>query len=180
MALIKSVRGFSPKIGSDCWLAENATIVGQVSMGKFCSVWFNAVLRGDVNSIILGDFCNIQDGAVVHGTFERASTTLGNYVSVGHNALVHGCNIGNNVLVGMGAIIMDNALVEDHVLIAAGSVVLQNAHLKSGWLYAGTPAKAIKPLDDNLLNGEIERIANNYVKYSAWFKEEDAKAKQSI
>ncbi|MGY6561609.1 MAG: gamma carbonic anhydrase family protein [Luteibaculaceae bacterium] len=170
MALLKQVRGFEPKIGEDAYLAENATLVGNVTLGRSCSVWFNAVLRGDVSPIIFGDFCNIQDGAVVHGTFERSQTVAGDYVSVGHNAILHGCTLGNYVLVGMGAIVMDNAVVEDKVLIAAGSVVLQNAHLKSGWLYAGSPAKPIKPLDDKLLNGEIERIAHNYKVYSSWFK----------
>jgi carbonic anhydrase/acetyltransferase-like protein (isoleucine patch superfamily) len=170
MALIKTVRGFTPIFSNDCWLAENATIVGQVSLGRSCSVWFNAVLRGDVNAITIGDFCNIQDGAVIHGTFERAETILGNYVSVGHNAIVHGAKLGNNVLVGMGAIVMDNVIVEDNVLIGAGSIVLQNTVLKSGWLYAGNPAKPIKPLDEKLLDGEIKRIAQNYEKYSGWFK----------
>ena len=166
MALIKSVRGFTPTYGDDCFLAENATIIGDVKMGKQCSIWFQAVVRGDVNSIVMGNQVNVQDGAIIHCTFEQAATTIGNKVSIGHRAIVHGCTIHDNVLVGMGAIVMDHAIVESNVLIAAGAVVLENAHLESGWLYAGVPAKKIKPLGKELLEGQIARIANNYVKYS--------------
>ncbi|WP_281614050.1 gamma carbonic anhydrase family protein [Flammeovirga sp. SubArs3] len=174
MALIKPVKGVSPIIGENCFLADNATVVGDVTMGKDCSVWFSAVVRGDVNKITIGDKCNIQDGAVIHCTYQTSATVLGNNVSIGHNALVHGCTIHDNVLVGMGAIVMDDAVVEENVLIAAGAVVLQNARLESGYLYAGIPAKKIKPLDDKL-KAVFERTANNYVMYSSWFDEEEAK-----
>lgn len=171
MALIKKVKGVLPVIPENCYLAENATVVGDVTMGEECSVWFSAVVRGDVNKITIGNKCNIQDGAVIHATYQTSATTLGNNVSIGHNALVHGCTIHDNVLVGMGAIVMDDAVVEENVLIAAGAVVLQNARLESGYLYAGIPAKKIKPLDDKL-KAVFERTANNYVMYSSWFDEE--------
>ncbi len=170
MALIKSVRGHHPSFGSDCYIAENATIVGDVICGDQCSFWFNAVVRGDVNGIRLGNKVNVQDGAVIHCTYERSKTIIGNNVSIGHNALIHGCTIHDNVLVGMGAIIMDNTIVESNVFIAAGAVVLENLTLESGHLYAGVPAKKIKALDKRHIEGEINRIANNYVKYAGWFK----------
>lgn len=170
MALLKSVRGFTPKVGDNCFLAENATLIGDVVMGNDCSIWYSAVIRGDVNSIILGNKVNIQDGAVIHCTYEKSKTILGNNVSVGHNAIVHGCEIHDNVLVGMGSIVMDNVVVESNVIIAAGAVVTQNSRLESGFIYAGTPAKKIKALSEDLKTGEIERIANNYLKYSSWFK----------
>jgi carbonic anhydrase/acetyltransferase-like protein (isoleucine patch superfamily) len=170
MALIKSVRGFTPKYGDNCYLAENATLVGQIEMGNDCSVWFNAVVRGDVNSIKMGNKVNIQDGAVIHGTYERAATVMGDNVSVGHNAIIHGATIKDNVLVGMGAIIMDNAVIEENCLIAAGSVVLANTHVPSGTLFGGVPAKKIKDLSPELFEGEVSRIANNYLLYSSWFK----------
>lgn len=170
MALIKEVRGFTPTIGADCYLAENAVIVGDVECGEQCSFWFHAVVRGDVNSIRLGNKVNVQDGAVIHCTYERSKTIIGNNVSIGHNALIHGCTIHDNVLVGMGAIIMDNTVVESNVFIGAGAVVLENQTLESGFLYAGVPAKKIKPLDKKHIEGEINRIANNYVKYASWFK----------
>tara|TARA_B100000780_G_C21096451_1_gene442243 strand:+ start:778 stop:1296 length:519 start_codon:yes stop_codon:yes gene_type:complete len=172
MALIKSCRGFEPEIGDDCYLAENATVVGDVVLGDQCSVWFNAVIRGDVNSIRIGNKVNIQDGAVLHCTYEKTKLNIGNNVSIGHNALVHGCTINDNVLVGMGSIVMDNVVVEENVLIAAGAVVLENSHLESGYVYAGIPAKKVKALSPELFEGEIKRIANNYLKYSGWFKEE--------
>lgn len=171
MALIKKVLGKVPHFGSNCYLAENATIIGDVIAGDDCSFWFNCVVRGDVNSIIIGNKVNIQDGAVIHCTYQKSKTIIGDNVSIGHNAIVHGCTIKNNVLVGMGAIIMDNAIIESNVVIAAGSVVLKNMVLKEGMLYAGIPAKEIKPIDKNLKEGEIERIANNYLKYASWFKE---------
>jgi carbonic anhydrase/acetyltransferase-like protein (isoleucine patch superfamily) len=171
MALIKTVRGFSPKFGEDCYIAENATIVGEVSCGNQCSFWFNAVVRGDVNYIKMGDKVNVQDGACIHGTFEKFGTTIGNNVSIGHNAMVHGCTIKDNVLVGMGAIIMDGAVIGENSIIAAGAVVLQNTIVEAGSVYAGMPAKKVKDVDQNLIEGEINRIANNYVKYSSWFKE---------
>lgn len=171
MALIKSVKGVSPAWGENCYIAENATIVGDVVMGKDCSVWFNAVIRGDVNSIRIGERTNIQDGAVIHCTYQTAPTVIGNCVSIGHNAIVHGCTIHDNVLVGMGAIVMDKAVLQSDVFIAAGSVVLENTVCESGYLYAGVPAKKVKPLDDRL-RATFQRTANNYVLYSSWFKEE--------
>jgi len=170
MALIKSVNGISPKYGNDCYFAENATIVGQVTMGDLCSVWFNAVIRGDVNAITLGDKVNIQDGAVIHCTYQKAATTIGNNVSIGHNALVHGCIIHDNVLIGMGSIVMDGCIVESNSIIAAGAVLLEGTHVKSGSVYAGVPAKKVKDMSPELFEGEVQRIANNYVMYASWFK----------
>ncbi len=171
MALIKTVRGFTPKFGEDCYLAENSTIVGEVTCGNQCSFWFNAVVRGDVNYIKMGNKVNVQDGACIHGTFEKSATNIGNNVSIGHNAMVHGCTIKDNVLVGMGAIIMDGAVIGENSIIAAGAVVLQNTIVEAGSVYAGMPAKKVKDVDQKLIEGEINRIANNYVKYSSWFKE---------
>ncbi len=171
MALIQAVRGHNPTFGQDCYLAENAVIVGDVQMGDQCSVWFHAVLRGDVNSIRIGNKVNVQDGAIIHCTYERAATTIGHNVSIGHRAIVHGCTVHDNVLIGMGAIVMDHAVVEENVLIAAGAVVLENSHLESGFIYAGVPAKKIKPLSPEQFNDSVQRIANNYILYSSWFKE---------
>jgi len=171
MALIKPVNGKSPIFGDNCYLAENATIVGDVVTGDNCSIWFNAVLRGDVNYIKLGNKVNVQDGAVIHCTYKKYPTNIGNNVSIGHNAIVHGCTIHDNVLIGMGAIVMDNCIVESNTIIAAGSVVTQNTHIESGTIYAGIPAKKIKDISQELTSGEINRIANNYVMYSSWFKE---------
>ena len=171
MALIKSVRGFTPNWGDNCFFAENATIVGDVVIGNDCSVWFQTVLRGDVNSIIIGNKVNIQDGAVIHCAYERTVTTIGNNVSIGHNAIVHGCTLKDNVLIGMGAIIMDNALVEENVLVAAGAVVLENSILESGYIYAGVPAKKVKQLSEETFKDSIERIGNNYLMYAGWFKD---------
>lgn len=170
MALIKSVRGFTPSWGRDCYFAENATIIGAVEMGDECSVWFQAVVRGDVNDIQIGNKVNIQDGAVIHGTFERSATFIGDNVSIGHRAIVHGCTLKENILVGMGAIIMDNAVVEPNVLIGAGAVVLENSKLESGYIYAGVPAKKVKALSEAQFKDSIERISNAYIKYSGWFK----------
>ncbi len=172
MALIKSVKGVHPKFGKDCYLAENSTIVGDVEMGEQCSVWFNAVVRGDVNSIRMGNKVNVQDGAVIHCTYEKTKTIIGNNVSIGHNALVHGCTIHDNVLIGMGAIVMDNCEIGSNTIIAAGAVVLENTKVESGVIYAGVPAKKVKDINQELIHGEINRIANNYVMYSGWFKEE--------
>jgi carbonic anhydrase/acetyltransferase-like protein (isoleucine patch superfamily) len=169
--VIKAVNGKSPVFGNDCYIAENATIVGEVSMGDQCSVWFNAVIRGDVNFIKMGNKVNIQDGAVIHCTYQKYPTIIGNNVSVGHNAIVHGCTIHDNVLVGMGAIIMDNCVVESNSIIAAGAVITQNTHVEAGAIYAGVPAKKVKDISQELISGEINRIANNYVMYSGWFKE---------
>ncbi|MGQ3677056.1 gamma carbonic anhydrase family protein [Tenacibaculum discolor] len=171
MPIIKPVRGKHPQIPKDCYVAENATIVGDVQMGKECSVWFNAVIRGDVHYIKMGDKVNVQDGAVIHATYQKSPTTIGNNVSIGHNALVHGCTIHDNVLVGMGSIIMDDCIVESNSIIAAGAVVTKNTHIESGSIYAGVPAKKVKDISKELISGEIDRIANNYVKYSSWFKE---------
>jgi carbonic anhydrase/acetyltransferase-like protein (isoleucine patch superfamily) len=171
--LIKAVNGHEPKIEKDCYIAENATIVGNVTIGKECSIWFNAVLRGDVNAIELGNKVNIQDGAIVHCTYQKYATKIGNNVSVGHNAIVHGCTIHDNVLIGMGSIVMDNCVVESNSIIAAGAVVTQNTHVESGSIYAGVPAKKVKDISEELINGEINRIANNYLKYSGWFKDEE-------
>ncbi len=171
--LIKSVNGNSPQIGDDCFIAENATIVGEVSMGHQCSIWFNAVLRGDVHFIKMGNKVNVQDGAVIHCTYKKAPTIIGNNVSIGHNAIVHGCTVEDNVLVGMGAIIMDDCVVESNAIIAAGAVVTKGTRVPSGTIFAGMPAKKIKDVSPELSSGEIDRIANAYVMYSGWFKEAD-------
>ncbi|PHS10929.1 MAG: gamma carbonic anhydrase family protein [Kordia sp.] len=168
--IIKEVRGKSPQIPEDCFIAENATIVGDVTMGEQCSIWFNAVLRGDVNYIKLGNKVNIQDGAVIHCTYKKYPTIMGNNVSVGHNAIVHGCTIHDNVLIGMGSIVMDNCVVHSNSIVAAGAVVTQNTVIESGSIYAGIPAKKVKDISKELSLGEIDRIAENYVEYSSWFK----------
>ena len=170
--LIKSVNGKSPSIPEDCYIAENATIVGDVTFGSNCSVWFNAVIRGDVNVIRIGDKVNIQDGAVVHCTYQKHPTIIGNNVSIGHNAIVHGCVILDNVLIGMGAIVMDNCVIESNSIVAAGAVVTQNTIVASGTIWAGVPAKKVKDIDQSNFAGESERISNNYVMYSSWFKED--------
>ncbi len=170
MPLILPVKDKSPVWGSECFIAENATIVGDVVMGDNCSVWFNAVIRGDVHYIKIGNNTNIQDGAVIHCSYQYAPTNIGNNVSIGHNALVHGCTLHDNVLVGMGAIVMDHAIVEPFVIIAAGSVVLEKTICDSGYLYAGTPAKKIKPITD-VQREMLTRLPNNYIMYSGWFKE---------
>jgi carbonic anhydrase/acetyltransferase-like protein (isoleucine patch superfamily) len=170
MPLILPVKNISPTWGADCFIAENATIVGDVVMGAKCSVWFNAVIRGDVNFIKIGDNTNIQDGAVIHCTYQGASTTIGSNVSIGHNALVHGCVLKDNVLVGMGAIVMDNALVEEFVIIAAGAIVLERTICESGYLYAGIPAKKIKPLSAEQKE-MLKKLPQNYIMYSGWFNE---------
>jgi len=170
MALIKPVKGIEPKFGNDCYLAENATVVGDVVMGDNCSVWFNAVIRGDVHSIRMGNKVNVQDGAVIHCTYQKSPTTIGNNVSIGHNALVHGCTIHDNVLIGMGSIVMDNCVVGSNSIIAAGAVVLEGTRVEAGSVWAGVPAKKVKDINQELISGEIDRIANNYVMYSSWFK----------
>jgi carbonic anhydrase/acetyltransferase-like protein (isoleucine patch superfamily) len=170
MPVILPVKGVMPTIPEDCFIAPNATIVGDVILGSECSVWFNAVIRGDVNSIRIGNKVNIQDGACIHCTYEKTKTILGNNVSIGHHALVHGCTIEDNVLVGMGAIVMDNVHIGTNTIIAAGAVVLENTKCESGSIYAGVPAKKVKDISQELIHGEIDRIANNYVMYSSWFK----------
>jgi carbonic anhydrase/acetyltransferase-like protein (isoleucine patch superfamily) len=167
MALIKSVRGMSPKFGKNCFLADNATLTGDVEIGDDCSVWFNAVVRGDVHYIRIGNRVNIQDGAIIHCTYQKAPTNIGNNVSIAHNAIIHGCTIQDNVLVGMGAIIMDGATVESNCVVAAGSVVLEHTLVESGSVYAGIPAKRIKPISKELLEGQIERIAQSYAMYAS-------------
>jgi gamma-carbonic anhydrase len=168
--IIKELNGHTPQFGVDCYLAENSVVVGDVIMGDHCSIWFNAVIRGDVHSIRIGNKVNIQDGAVVHCTFQKFATNIGNNVSVGHNAIVHGCTIHDNVLVGMGAIVMDNCVVESNSIIAAGAVVTQGTRVEGGTIYAGVPAKKVKDISKELLSGEIERIAENYLEYSSWYK----------
>ena len=171
MALILPVENVSPKWGENCFIAPNATIVGDVVMGNECSVWFNAVLRGDVNSIRLGNKVNVQDGAVIHCTYRRTKTIVGNNVSIGHNALVHGCTIHDNVLIGMGAIVMDNAVVHSNTIIAAGAVVLEGTICEEGSIYAGVPAKKVKEVSRDRFQSEINRISNNYIGYAKWFEE---------
>ncbi|SFR33009.1 Carbonic anhydrase or acetyltransferase, isoleucine patch superfamily [Robiginitalea myxolifaciens] len=170
MAIIREVRGKSPQIGEDCFLAENAVIVGEVTMGSQCSIWYNAVLRGDVHFIRMGDRVNVQDGAVIHCTYEKSPTTIGNDVSIGHNAIVHGCTLKDKVLVGMGSIIMDDCVVHSNSIIAAGAVLTKGTIVPEGSIYAGMPARKIAEVSPELREGEIERIARNYIKYSGWFK----------
>ena len=172
MSLIIEVKGIKPTFGTNCYIAPNATIAGDVVMGDNCSIWFNAVLRGDVNSIRMGNKVNVQDGAIIHCTYMKAATTIGNNVSIGHNAIVHGCVIHDNVLVGMGAIVMDHAIIGSNSIIAAGAVVLENTEVEPGSIYAGVPAKRVKNVPEDLISGEINRIADNYVMYSEWFKQQ--------
>jgi len=172
MPIILHVDGVYPKFGENCFIAPNATIVGDVIAGNDCSFWFNAVIRGDVNSIRMGNKVNVQDGAVIHCTFKKTQAIIGNNVSIGHNAIVHGCTIHDHVLIGMGAIVMDHAVVHSNTIIAAGAVVLEGTVCEGGSIYAGVPAKKVKAIDESQISGEIDRIANNYVRYSAWFREQ--------
>ncbi|GAB3931378.1 gamma carbonic anhydrase family protein [Larkinella terrae] len=168
MALIKPIRGIHPQTGDECWFADNATLVGEVIMGRNCTVWFNAVVRGDVNSITMGDYCNVQDGAVIHCTYQKFKTTIGSYVSIAHNAIVHGCTIEDKVLIGMGAIVMDGAVIGTGSIIAAGAIVTQNTVVPPGSIYAGNPARFLKAVTPEL--GEVfMRTANNYVMYAGWY-----------
>ncbi len=169
MPTILPVHNIYPSIGTGCAIAPNATIVGQVSMGTACSIWFNAVLRGDVNSIQLGNQVNVQDGAVLHCTYLKTKLVIGNHVSIGHNALVHGCTIHDYVLIGMGAIVMDNAVIGSNTIIAAGAVVLEGTVVPSGVIYAGVPARKVKDVSLEHIQGEIERIAHNYTMYASWY-----------
>ena len=171
MAVILPVHGVLPKFGNNCFIAPNATIVGDVIAGDDCSFWFNAVVRGDVNSIRMGNKVNVQDGAVIHATFQKTKAIIGNNVSIGHNAIVHGCQLHDNVLIGMGAIVMDNAVVGSNSIIAAGAVVLEGTIIEPGSVYAGVPAKKLKDVSQEQMSGQIYRIANNYVRYASWFKE---------
>lgn len=172
MALIKELLGKTPKIGEGTYLSETAAVIGDVEMGTQCSIWFNAVIRGDVHYIKMGDKVNVQDNAMLHCTYEKFPLNIGNNVSIGHNAIVHGCTIQDNVLIGMGAIVMDDCLVESNSIVGAGSVVTQGTHIKSGEVWGGIPAKKIKDISSDLLEGEVNRIANNYVKYSSWYSED--------
>ncbi len=171
MALIKSIRGFTPQFGKNCYLADNATIIGDVITGDNCSIWYNAVVRGDVHYIRIGDNVNIQDGAVIHCTFETAPTTIGNNVSVAHKAIVHGCTVEDNVLIGMNAVVMDNAVVGSHSIIAAGAVVPENTIIEPGSVYAGIPAKKIKDISQELTRDLLERISDKYIKYAEWYRD---------
>lgn len=170
MSIILPVKGLSPAFGQNCFIATNATIVGDVIMGNDCSVWFNAVIRGDVNSIRIGNKVNVQDGVVIHCTYQKTKTTISNNVSIGHNAIVHGCTVQDNVLIGMGAIIMDNVEIASNTIIAAGAVVLENTKVPRGCIYAGTPAKKIKDISAELVHSEIDRIASSYIMYASWFQ----------
>lgn len=170
MAHIIPVRDKTPQLGPNCFVAPNATLIGDIEMGEDCSIWFNAVVRGDVNFIKMGNKVNIQDGACIHCTFEKCGTTIGNSVSIGHHAIVHGCTLHDHVLVGMGAIVMDKAVVHSNTIIAAGAVVLENTICEPNSIYAGVPAKKVKSISPELTEGEINRIANNYVRYAAWYK----------
>lgn len=170
MALIKPLLGKTPQLGENCFLAETAVIIGDVIAGDNCSFWYNAVIRGDVNSIRIGNKVNIQDNAMIHCTYQKYPTQIGNNVSIGHNAIVHGCTLHDNVLIGMGGIVMDGCVVESFSIVAAGAVVTQHTHIKEGEIWAGIPAKKIGMVSKELKEGEIERIANNYVKYSSWYK----------
>lgn len=170
MAIVKELNGKHPQFGENCFLADNAVIVGDVETGNDCSIWFSAVVRGDVHSIKIGNKVNIQDNATIHATYQKSPTIIGNNVSIGHNAIVHGCTIHDNVLIGMGAIVMDDCLIESNCLIAAGAVVTKGTHIKEGELWAGVPAKKVKDVPQSLKEGEIERIANNYLMYSSWYK----------
>lgn len=168
MPIILPVKEVNPVWGENCFIAPNATIVGDVVLGNKCSIWFNAVIRGDVNLIRIGDETNIQDGAIIHATYLKAATYIGNRVSVGHNAIVHGCVVKDNVLIGMGAIVMDHAVINEYCIIAAGSVVLENAICESGYIYAGTPAKKIKPITEEQ-RALLNKLPDNYIMYSGWF-----------
>lgn len=168
--IIKELNGYTPKFGKNCFLAENAVVAGDVEMGDECSIWYNAVIRGDVHCIRMGNKVNIQDGAVVHCTYQKSPTNIGNNVSVGHNAIVHGCTIHDNVLVGMGAIVMDDCVVESNSIIAAGAVVTQGTRVETGTIYAGVPARKVKDIRGEQAASEIEKIANCYVKYAGWYK----------
>jgi carbonic anhydrase/acetyltransferase-like protein (isoleucine patch superfamily) len=168
--IIKELNGIKPQFGAACFLAENCVIIGDVKMGDQCSIWYNAVIRGDVHSIEMGNKVNVQDGAIIHATYKTSPTRIGNNVSIGHNALIHGCTIHDNVLIGMGAIIMDDCVIETNSIIAAGAVVTKNTIVRSGSVFAGIPAKKIKDISKELIEGEVNRIANNYVKYAGWYK----------
>ena len=170
MAFIIEVNDTKPQLGNNCFTAENASIIGDVVMGNDCSIWFNAVVRGDVHYIRIGDNVNIQDGAIIHCTYKKSPVNIGNNVSIAHGAIVHGCTLKDNILIGMGAIVMDDSVIESNSIIAAGAVVSKGTHVKSGSVYGGVPAKKIKEVDQKLVEGEIERIAKSYSMYASWYK----------
>ncbi len=172
MTNIISVRDTSPLIDPSCWLAPTATIIGNVVLEADCTVWFGAIIRGDVCSIHIGEKCNIQDGVIIHGTYNKSNTVLDQCVSVGHGAVLHGCHIKSNVLVGMKAVIMDHAVVESNVIVAAGAIVLEKAVLESGYIYAGVPAKKVKKLDTEVAQFHISRTADVYLKYADWYRDD--------
>jgi carbonic anhydrase/acetyltransferase-like protein (isoleucine patch superfamily) len=169
--IIRTLNGKSPQYGKHCFFAENAVVVGDVVMGDHCTIWYNAVIRGDVHYIRMGDKVNVQDGAVIHATFQKSPTNIGSNVSIAHNAIVHGCTIHDNVLIGMGAIVMDDCVVESNSIIAAGAVLPKKTHVPSGSVFAGVPARKVKDIDPKMISGEIERIANNYIDYASWYTE---------
>ncbi|REJ80497.1 MAG: gamma carbonic anhydrase family protein [Bacteroidetes bacterium] len=171
MTYILPVHGITPKFGEKCFLADNSTITGDVVMGDQCSVWFNAVIRGDVNSVRIGDRVNVQDGAIIHCTYQKAKTNIGNDVNIGHNAIVHGCTLENNVLIGMGAIVMDHAVVESFSIVAAGAVVLEKTRVESGFIYAGNPARKIKAISEEQRK-LLEELSSRYVMYSGWYSKD--------
>jgi carbonic anhydrase/acetyltransferase-like protein (isoleucine patch superfamily) len=172
MALIKSVKGIKPVFGENCFLADNATITGDVVMGEGCSVWFNAIVRGDVHSIHIGNNVNIQDGAIIHCTYQKWPVTIGNNVSIAHNAIIHGCTIQDNVLIGMGAIVMDGAVIRSNSIVGAGTLITEGTVVESGSVWAGVPGKKIKDIDRNLLEGQVNRISKNYSMYASWYEKE--------
>ncbi len=172
MAIIRKVKGVLPQFGKDCFLADNATVVGDVVMGDKCSIWFNAVVRGDVHQIRIGQNVNIQDGAIIHCTYKKSPVSIGDHVSIAHNAIVHGCTIHDNVLIGMGAILMDDVIVESNSIVAAGAVVSKGSRIESGSVWAGVPAKKIKDMDEELLKGEVNRISDSYNMYASWYDKE--------
>lgn len=174
MAIIKNLNGHTPKFGKNCFLADNAAVIGDVEMGDDCSIWFGAVLRGDVHEIRIGNKVNIQDNATIHATYQKCPTHIGNNVSIAHNAVIHGCTIRDNVLIGMGAIVLDNAVVESNTIVAAGSVVTKGTVVESGWVYGGIPAKKIKQMGEELLKGEVERIVNAYSMYAGWYDQSNS------
>ncbi|MCX6279027.1 MAG: gamma carbonic anhydrase family protein [Bacteroidetes bacterium] len=178
MALIKAVRGVSPQFGKNCFLADNATITGDVITGDDCSIWFNAVIRGDVNTIRIGNNVNIQDGAIVHCTYQKAPVSIGNNVSVAHNAIIHGCTIHDNVLIGMGAIVMDGAVINTNSIVGAGALITEGTVVESGSVWAGIPARKVKDIDQKLLEGQVNRISRNYNMYASWYNQENEEAKK--
>lgn len=169
MASVYGVKGIYPKWGEQCWFADTAVLIGDVVLGDFCSVWFHTVLRGDVHYIRIGNNVNIQDGAIIHCTYQKSPVNIGNNVSIAHRAIIHGCTLGNNILIGMGAIIMDDVVIEDNCIIGVGAVVSKGTRIPTGTVWAGVPAKKLKDLDVELFQGEVLRIANNYNMYASWF-----------